>query len=333
MDAQRTEGGLVVDRKSRVFVAGHTGLVGSAIVRQLEHQGYSSLLLKTRSELDLREASGVMDFFRRERPTHVFLAAALVGGILANTQHPVEFFRSNMEIELNVLGAAHQYGVEKLLFLGSSCVYPRLAPQPIKEEYLLDGRLEETNKAYALAKIAGIALCEAYRSQYGEHFVSVMPTNLYGPGDNFDLVGAHVLPALIRKMHEAKVSGADDVEVWGSGKPRREFLYIDDLAEACLFVMDHYDQAEVINVGVGQDISILEVATLVAEVVGFKGRVRLDSTKPDGTPQKLLDVSKLRKLGWSAKTSLQEGLESTYRWYVATLEQRGVRLEARNQDI
>lgn len=310
----------MVDRSefltAKTYVAGHRGLVGSAIVRALQRRGHRNLVLRTREELDLRDREAVWRFFEQERPTYVYLAAARVGGILANFTYPVQFIQDNLYIQLNVISAAHAFGVRKLLFLGSSCIYPRSAPQPMKEEYLLAGPLEPTNQPYAIAKIAGIELVNSYRRQHGTRFISVMPTNLYGPGDNFDLETSHVLPALIRKMHEGKVQGAESVTVWGTGTPRREFLHADDLAEACLFLMEHYDDATPINVGTGEDITIRELAELVREVVGFRGRIVFDPSKPDGVPRKLLDVSRIRALGWRPKISLREGIEATYRWYL-----------------
>ena len=296
-------------------MAGHTGLVGSALVRRLEAEGYTNLVTRTRAELDLTDAAAVHSFFDAERPDYVFLAAARVGGILANDSYPAEFLRDNLAIELNVIEAARRGEVEKLLFLGSSCIYPKHAPQPMKEEHLLTGELEPTNEPYAIAKIAGIKLCEAYNRQYGTDFISVLPTNLYGPGDNFDLATSHVLPALIRKFHEAKESGEASVEIWGTGEPRREFLHVDDLAAACVFLMERYDATEPINVGVGRDISIRELAELIGEVVGFEGELEFDTSKPDGTPRKLLDVSRLTGLGWTSGIPLRDGIEQTYRWY------------------
>lgn len=300
---------------ARIYVAGHRGLVGSAIARRLNALGFQDLLLRTKQELDLTDGRAVEAFFEAERPEYVFLAAAKVGGILANDSYPADFIRDNLAIELNVIDAAHRCGVTKLLFLGSSCIYPRLAPQPIKEEYLLTGPLEPTNEAYAVAKIAGVELCRAYRRQHGDRFISAMPTNVYGPGDNFDLETSHVLPALLRKFHEAKVEGAPEVIVWGTGAARREFLHVDDLADACLFLLETYEDPEPINVGVGRDISIAELAELVADVVGYEGALSFDTTKPDGTPRKLLDVSKLIALGWAPKVSLRDGIEQTYVWF------------------
>ena len=300
----------------RIFVAGHRGLVGSALVRRLEAAGRHDLLLRTRQQLDLTDSAAVDAFFERERPDQVYLAAARVGGILANKTYPADFLRENLAIEINVIEAAYRYGVQKLLFLGSSCVYPKHAPQPIREEYLLSGPLEPTNRAYAIAKIAGLELCRSFHEQYGSHFISVMPTNLYGPNDDFDLDSSHVLPALIRKFHEAKLAGSTEVVVWGSGTPKREFLHVDDLADACVFLMDRFDDAEPINIGTGEDISIADLSKLIAEVVGFEGDVVYDRTKPDGTPRKLLDVSRLHALGWTHRIGLREGIELTYKWYV-----------------
>jgi GDP-L-fucose synthase len=308
-----------ISRRGRTYVAGHRGLVGSAILRHLQEIGFENLLVRTRGELDLTDPRAVDSFFQTEKPEYVFLAAAKVGGILANAAYPVDFLRENLAIELNVLNAAYRHKVKKLLFLGSSCIYPKFAPQPMKEEYLLTGELEPTNEAYAIAKIAGIKLCQAYRKQHGADFISTMPTNLYGPGDNFDLNTSHVLPALIRKFHEAKQYGTPSVTVWGSGKPRREFLHVDDLADACVFLMDNYSDDEPINVGVGEDLSIAELAFLIRQVVDYRGEVAYDTSKPDGTPRKLLDVSKLNSLGWRGKISLQDGVEQTYRWFVNTL--------------
>ncbi|MNR82121.1 GDP-L-fucose synthase [compost metagenome] len=312
-----------MNKSSRIYVAGHRGLVGSAIVRRLENDGYENLLLRTSKELDLRVQQATFTFFEQERPEYVFLAAAKVGGILANDTYPADFISENLAIQQNVIQAAHQYGVTKLLFLGSSCIYPKMSPQPIKEEYLLTGPLEPTNEWYAIAKIAGIKLCQAYNKQYGTRFISAMPTNLYGPNDNFDLVTSHVLPAMIRKFHEAKVkqeAGQEaTVTLWGSGAPRREFLHVDDLADACLHLMKHYEGNDPINVGTGEDVTIRELAETIAEVVGFKGKVIWDASKPDGTPRKLLDVCKLQDLGWNASKSLELGIKQTYRWYIANM--------------
>jgi GDP-L-fucose synthase len=307
-----------VNPESKVYVAGHRGLVGSAILRRLRGEGCENLVTRTHGELDLTDARAVNAFFEAEKPEYVFLAAAKVGGILANDTYPADFLWENLAIELNVIDASHRHGVEKLLFLGSSCIYPKFAPQPMKEEYLLTGELEPTNEPYAVAKIAGIKLCQAYNVQHRADFISVMPTNLYCPGDNFDLHTSHVLPALIRKFHEAKESGEPAVTVWGTGTPRREFLHADDLADACVYLMDEYSGSEPINIGVGEDISIKELAELVREVVGYAGEVVHDTTKPDGTPRKLLDVSKLYGLGWRAKVPLGEGIERTYAWFLGS---------------
>lgn len=313
-----------MDKGAKIYVAGHRGLVGSAILRRLRAEGYENLVLRTRQELDLTDQRAVNRFFEEERPEYVFLAAAKVGGILANATYPGDFIRENLLIQTNVIDAAHRYGVKKLLFLGSSCIYPKFAPQPMKEEYLLTGPLESTNEAYAVAKIAGIKMVQAYRRQYGFRGISLMPTNLYGPGDNFDLETSHVIPALLRKFHEAKEAGRKEVVVWGTGTPRREFLHVDDLADASIFLMRHYDEEEIINVGVGEDISIRELAELIARVVGFKGEIVYDTSKPDGTPRKLLDVSRLFALGWRPRISLEEGLRQTYEWFrVHTEEIRG----------
>jgi GDP-L-fucose synthase len=306
-----------LDSNSRIYVAGHRGLVGSAICRALEARGFTGLVRRTRSELDLRDRAAVDAFFRNERPAYVILAAARAGGILANDSFPVEFLRDNLEIQTNVIDAAFNHAATKLVFLGSSCIYPKLAPQPLREDSLLTGPLEPTNEWYAIAKIAGIKLCQAYARQHGFHAISVMPTNLYGPGDNFDLKSSHVLPALIRKFHEAKQSGAREVVVWGTGRPRREFLHVDDLADAVCFLLERYESPEIINVGVGEDVSIAELAALVREIVGFTGGVVYDTSKPDGTPRKLLDVSKIAALGWKARIGLADGIGETYRWYLA----------------
>jgi GDP-L-fucose synthase len=302
---------------SRIFVAGHRGLVGSAIVRRLEQTGCRNLLLRNRAELDLRDQAAVTRFFAEHRPEFVFLAAAKVGGIMANATRPAEFLYENLAIQTNVIHSAWQHGARKLLFLGSSCIYPKLAPQPIREEYLLTGPLEPTNEAYAIAKIAGLKLAAAYRVQYGFPAISLMPTNLYGPGDNFDLETSHVLPALIRRFHEAKISGATEVTLWGTGTPRREFLHVDDLAYAACFLMETYDGREALNVGTGEDLAIVELAELVARAAGYSGRIRFDPSRPDGTPRKLLDVSRIHALGWKASISIEEGVASTYEWYCA----------------
>jgi GDP-L-fucose synthase len=300
---------------SRIFVAGHRGLVGSAIVRKLIADGYANLIVRSREELDLRDAAAVAHFFESQKPEYVFLAAARVGGILANSTRPAEFIYDNLAIETSVIHSAHRSGVKKLLFLGSSCIYPKLAPQPIEESQLLAGPLEPTNEWYAIAKIAGIKMAQAYRRQYGFGAISLMPTNLYGPGDNFDLESSHVAPALIRKFDEAKTSGAREVVLWGTGAPRREFLHVDDLARAALFLMREYDDEAIINVGTGEDVTIRELAETIAEIVGYKVQIRFDPSKPDGTARKLLDVTRLRSLGWKPEIGLKEGLESTYRWY------------------
>ncbi len=297
-------------------MAGHRGMVGSALVRRLKESGYSNLLVRTRSELDLTDKMAVRSFFELERPDVVVDAAAKVGGIHANNQYPVEFLRDNLDIQNNVISSAADFGVRKFLFLGSSCIYPKFAPQPIQESSLLTGELEPTNEAYALAKICGIRLCQSYAKQYGKNFISAMPTNLYGPGDNFDLQNSHVLPALIRKVHEAKESGAASVTIWGTGSPRREFLHVDDLAEACLFLLETVNDPGIINVGCGEDVTIRELATMVCEAVGFGGSLEFDTTKPDGTPRKLLDMSKLFGLGWRPKVPLREGISETYQWYL-----------------
>lgn len=302
---------------SSIFVAGHRGLVGSAIVRRLEKIGCRTPLVRSRAQLDLREQAAVGRFFREHRPEFVFLAAAKVGGILANATRPAEFLHDNLAIQTNVIQAAWAHGTKKLLFLGSSCIYPKLAPQPIKEEYLLTGPLEPTNEAYAIAKIAGLKLAAAYHAQYGFSAISLMPTNLYGPGDNFDLQTSHVLPAMIRRFHEAKISAAPSVTLWGTGTPRREFLHVDDLADAACFLMENYDSPDLLNVGIGEDLTIADLATLVARVVGYSGRIVFDSSRPDGTPRKLLDVSRIHALGWHAQIPLEQGIASTYEWYVA----------------
>ncbi|MDD2235292.1 MAG: GDP-L-fucose synthase [Desulfitobacteriaceae bacterium] len=302
-------------KDAAIYVAGHKGLVGSAILRKLKSEGYSNLITRSFQELDLRDRTAVDEFFKKEQPEFIFLAAAKVGGILANNTYPVDFLRDNLRIQTNIIDAAHKYGVKKLLFLGSSCIYPKLAPQPIKEEYLLTGELEPTNEPYAIAKIAGIKLCQAYNRQYQANFISVMPTNLYGPGDNFDLETSHVMPALIRKFHEAKINSADQVVVWGSGKPFREFLHVDDLADACLFLMNNYNSSEIINIGTGKDLSIAELAHMIKDIVGYSGDIVFDTSKPDGTPRKLLDVSKLFDMGWKPRITLEEGIRTAYNWY------------------
>ncbi len=303
-------------KEGKVYVAGHRGMVGSALVRRLQSAGCENLLLKTRSEVDLENQREVHDFFAVEKPDYIYLAAARVGGIHANNTYPAQFIYSNLMIAANVINGAHVAGVQDLLFLGSSCIYPKLAPQPMPEDSLLTGPLEPTNESYAIAKIAGIKMCQAYRKQYGFDAISVMPTNLYGPGDNFDLENSHVLPALIRKFHEARESQSNVVSLWGSGTPRREFLHVDDLADACVFLMKSYSDSEIINAGWGRDTSIMELAELVQDVVGFEGEIELDSSKPDGTPRKLLDTARLSGLGWSPSISLRSGIESTYQWYL-----------------
>jgi GDP-L-fucose synthase len=305
-----------MEKHAKIYIAGHRGLVGSAIVRRLRQDGYTNLLTATSRELDLRDQAAVRAFFEKERPDYVFLAAARVGGILANNNFPADFIYQNLMIEANVIESARLAGVEKLLFLGSTCIYPKMAPQPLKEEYLLTAPLEPTNEWYAVAKIAGIKLCQAYQRQYGCKFISVMPTNLYGPGDNFDLESSHVMPALIRKFHEARQQGKPTVTVWGTGKPLREFLHVDDCADACLFLMEHYEGEEIVNVGVGSDLTIAELAGLVKQVVGFEGEIVFDGSKPDGTPRKLVDVSRINALGWRAIIPLKEGIASTYRWFL-----------------
>ena len=306
-----------MEKMAKVYVAGHRGLVGSAIVRKLAERGYGNLLLRSRAELDLRDQAATLEFLRAEQPEWVFVAAAKVGGILANSTRPAEFIYENLIMAANLIHGAYTAGVKKLLLLGSSCIYPRLAPQPLREEYLLSGPLEPTNEWYAVAKIAGIKLCQAYNAQYGTDYISVMPTNLYGPGDNFDLTSSHVLPALIRKFDEAKLAGAPAVTVWGTGLPRREFLHVDDLADACVFLMERYQGSEIVNIGTGEDLTIAELAELVRDVVGYGGRIVYDPTKPDGTPVKLLDVSRLTALGWRYRIALRAGIETTYTWYLA----------------
>jgi GDP-L-fucose synthase len=321
-----------MDKNAKIYVAGHRGLVGSALVRKLQSEGFRNLVLRTSKELDLKNPAAVAEFFAQEKPEYVFLAAAKVGGIVANQSYPADFIYDNLMIECNVIHQAYLTGVERLLFLGSSCIYPKLAPQPLKEEYLLTGPLEPTNDAYAVAKIAGITMCRAYNRQYGTRYLAAMPTNLYGPGDNFDLEKSHVLPALIRKFHEAKSAGTDTVTVWGTGAPYREFLHVDDLADACLFLMNlaekEFDSLlapspespapALINIGSGEEITIRELALLVKEAVGFDGSLVFDSSKPDGTPRKLCDVSKLHALGWKHRTRLEEGIRNVYQWFKET---------------
>jgi GDP-L-fucose synthase len=305
----------LMQKTSKIYIAGHNGLVGSAIKRNLEKRGFENLICKNREELDLMDEQAVQDFFEKEQPEYVFLAAAKVGGIVANRDYPADFIYQNLKIQNNIIYQAYKNKVKKLLFLGSSCIYPRECPQPIKEEYLLTGELEKTNEAYAIAKIAGIKMCQSFNKQHGTKFISVMPTNLYGPNDNFDLKTSHVLPALIRKFHEAKVENKKEVEMWGTGKAKREFLHVDDLAEACVFLMNNYSDDEIINIGTGEDLSIKDLAGIVKRVVGYQGKIAYDTSKPDGTPRKLLDVSKIHNLGWEHKIDLEKGIEETCEWY------------------
>lgn len=309
-----------MDTQSKIFVAGSRGLVGSALVRMLQAQGYENLLLRSSRELDLRNQAAVDEFFAAEQPEYIFLAAAKVGGIQANNTYRAEFLYDNLMIEANIIHSAYRHGAEKLLFLGSSCIYPKLCPQPMKEDYLLTGFLEQTNEPYAIAKIAGLKLCENYCRQYGVNFISAMPTNLYGLNDNFDLANSHVLPALMRKFHEAKVNGDPTVTVWGTGTPLREFLYVDDLADALVFLMNTYNEVDFVNVGTGQEVSIKELALTMKAVVGYEGELVFDTTKPDGTPRKLLDVSRLNAAGWQAKTDLKTGIEQTYAWFLQSYD-------------
>lgn len=304
-----------MNKDSKIYIAGHRGLVGSALLRELKKEGYNNIITKTHTELDLTSQANVMKFFQEEKPEYVFLAAAKVGGIVANSKYPASFIGENLMIETNVIDASYRNNVKKLLFLGSSCIYPRMAPQPIKEEYLLTGELEPTNKAYAVAKIAGIIMCQSYAKEYGMNAISVMPTNLYGENDNFDLENSHVLPAMIRKFDDALSNNLKEVVLWGSGSPKREFLHVDDLASACIFLMNNYSSPEIINIGTGEDLSILELANTIKEYVGYKGNIVWDSSKPDGTLRKLLDVSKLKALGWSPKIKLNDGIKRTYEWY------------------
>ena len=301
-----------MQQDAKIYVAGHRGMVGAALVRRLERAGYHNLVVRTSQELDLRDQAAVAAFFARERPEYVLLAAAKVGGIVANNTYRADFLYDNLLIQNNVIGQSHLHDVQKLLFLGSSCIYPKLAPQPIKEDYLLTGPLEATNEPYAIAKIAGLKLCEAYRTQYGRHYISAMPTNLYGPGDNYDLQNSHVLPALLRKFHEAREQGKPEVEIWGTGTPYREFLHVDDLADACLHLLLHYDGAVPVNIGTGKDLTIGALAELVRDITGYAGNIVFDTSKPDGTPRKLLDVSRLRDMGWQASIGLREGITAVY---------------------
>ena len=304
-----------LDRKKKIYVAGHRGLVGSALVRKLEQEGFSNIIIRTHAQLDLTRQADVEEFFETEKPDYVILAAAKVGGIHANNTYPADFIMKNLQIECNVIDAAYKNNVQKLLFLGSSCIYPRECPQPIKEEYLLSDYLEKTNEAYALAKIAGLKMCSYYNKQYGTNYISVMPCNLYGINDNFSLENSHVLPALMRKFHEAKIKGEQTVTVWGSGKPLREFLNVDDLADACLFLMDNYEGDDFFNVGYGEEVTIMELALLIKKVVGFEGELVMDASKPDGTMRKLTDISRIKALGWKPQITLEEGLKETYKWF------------------
>ena len=307
---------MTLKQDAKIYVAGHRGLVGGAVVRALEARGYRNQVVRTHHELDLTQQSAVVDFFERERPQAVVMAAARVGGIHANNTRPAEFIRDNLLIQDNVIDAAYRAGVSKFVFLGSSCIYPRLAPQPIKEDYLLTGALESTNEWYAIAKIAGIKMCQAYRRQYGFNAISLMPTNLYGPGDNFDLQNSHVLPALIRRFHEATLRGDASMSIWGTGTPRREFLHVDDMADAVVYLLETYDDEAIVNLGWGEDVTIAELAALVAQVSGFKGTLTFDASKPDGTPRKLLDTTRLTSLGWKPKITLEQGIEQTYAWFI-----------------
>lgn len=304
-----------MEKDEKIYVAGHTGLVGSAIVRNLKNKGYTNIIGRTHKELDLTDQVAVRKFFEEERPQYVFLAAAHVGGINANSTYPADFIYINLEIQNNIIKAAHDFKVKKLLFLGSSCIYPKMCPQPIKEEFLLSGYLESTNEGYALAKIAGLKMCQFFKRQYGDNFISCMPTNLYGPNDNFDLNSSHVMPALIRKFHGAKINNESFVEVWGTGKPLREFLHVDDMADGCVFLMENYDEEEHVNIGTGKELTIRELAHMIKEVVGYGGELRFNTDKPDGTPRKLLDVGKLEGLGWKYKIELRDGIKDSYEWF------------------
>lgn len=315
-----------MEKTDSIFVAGHNGLVGSAILRELKRQGHTNLTCKSRQELDLQSGAEVTQFFKDERPDYVFMAAAKVGGIHANNTYPADFIYQNLMVQNNIIHNSYLNNVKKLLFLGSSCIYPKHCPQPMKEEYLLSGPLEPTNEAYAVAKIAGIKTCSSYRRQYGSDFISAMPTNLYGINDNFDLQNSHVLPALLRKAHEAKMSNAPSVTIWGTGSPRREFMYVDDMAAACVFIMQNYSDSEIINVGTGEDVTIKELAEIIVVAVGYQGELRFDESKPDGMPRKLLDVSKLRSFNWTASTDLRDGIASTYEWYLSALESGDIRV-------
>ncbi|MCW9014372.1 MAG: GDP-L-fucose synthase [Gammaproteobacteria bacterium] len=310
-----------MNKTDKIYVAGHRGLVGSAIVRNLEQNGYNNMVLRTSKELNLTSQADVNQFFEKEKPDYVFLAAAKVGGIHANDTYPADFIRENLQIQTNVIDAAYRNNAKKLLFLGSSCIYPKFAPQPMKEEHLLTGELEPTNEWYAIAKIAGIKMCQAYKKQYGFNAISIMPTNLYGPGDNFNLENSHVMPALIRKFHDAKINNEPEVIVWGTGTPKREFLHVDDMADASVFLMNNYDDVEFVNVGMSEDVTIRELAESVKDVVGYEGELKFDTSKPDGTPRKLLDVSKLRRAGWSAGIDLRDGIESTYKWFQENIDE------------
>jgi GDP-L-fucose synthase len=313
-----------MENHAKIYVAGHRGMVGSALVRRLESEGYQNIVVRTSRELDLRNQQAVTDFFAVEKPDYVFLAAAKVGGIMANNVYRADFLYENLQIQNNVIHNAYLTGVKKLMFLGSSCIYPKMAPQPLKEDYLLTGPLEYTNEPYAIAKITGIKMCESYRKQYGCNFISVMPTNLYGPNDNYDLVGSHVLPAMIRKFHEAKVEGKPLVELWGTGSPLREFLHADDLADACVYLMKTYDEEQFVNIGVGEDISIKNLAELIQATVGYEGELRWNTDKPDGTPRKLMDVSRLHGMGWKHRYSLEEGIKLTYQDFLAKEEEYAI---------
>lgn len=309
-----------MEKNSKIYIAGHRGLVGSAIVRNLEANGFTNIITRTHAELDLTNQADVRKFFEEERPEYVFLAAAKVGGIHANNTYPADFIYDNLMIQNNVIKAAHDFKVTKLLFLGSTCIYPKMAPQPIREEYLLTGSLEETNEAYAVAKIAGLEMCKFFKRQYGDNFISCMPTNLYGPNDNFDLKNSHVLPALIRKFHEAKVNGSEVVEVWGTGTPLREFIYVDDMAAACVFLMENYDGEQHVNIGTGEEVSIRQLAETIKEVVGFEGELVFNTDMPDGTPRKLISIDKLNKLGWNYRIDLKNGIKKTYKFFINSME-------------